>query len=96
MHPDKVKKDDLLTVAMDLAMTHGYNNIKRDEIARVAKVAMGTVNNHLGTMHKIKKLVVRRAIKTGNRTILAQALVARDPLVADIDPDLKASVLVWI
>ena len=96
MHPDKVKKDDLLTVAMDLAMTHGYNNIKRDEIARVAKVAMGTVNNHLVTMHKIKKLVVRRAIKTGNRTILAQALVARDPLVADIDPDLKASVLVWI
>jgi AcrR family transcriptional regulator len=93
VHPGKIKKGDLLNVAMTLAEQQGYSHIKRDEIAKLAGVAMGSVNLHLGTMHKIRKSVVRRAIKTENLRIIAQALIARDPLVDDMDVDLRLRAL---
>ncbi len=93
MRVGKIKKIDLLEVAIKLAEAEGYSNVKRDEIARVAGVAMGTVNYHLGTMSKIKKSIVKHAIKTENLTIMAQAIIAKDPMSSKISDDLRSQAI---
>lgn len=74
-------KSILLDTAMEIANEVGYRAVTRDEIAKRAKVAQGTVNNHLGTISQIRKLIVRRAVKEGITKIIAEACVYTEPYV---------------
>ncbi len=89
----KIKKHDILLVALNLAENIGYTKVTRDSIARAAKVAMGTVTNQLGTMKQIRRSIIRQAIRTQNLTVIAQALVNKDPLVSKLDPELRRNAL---
>ncbi len=74
-------KSLLLDKAMQIANEVGYRGVTRDEIAKRAKVAQGSVNNHLGTIAQIRKMIVRRAVKEGNAAIIAEACVYGEPYV---------------
>lgn len=75
------KANNTLQIAVGLAEKHGYRHITRDMIADKAGVATGTVSLHLGTMDQMRKKLVRHAVRTGNKKIISQAIVARDPYV---------------
>lgn len=92
----KVKKHDLLLVAVEMAKKHGYTNITRDGIAYEAGVAMGTVTNQLGTMKQIKKAIVRHAIRNEVLPIIVQALCNGDERAKRIDNGLKERALATI
>jgi AcrR family transcriptional regulator len=87
--PVKFKKQTLLNVAINLALTKGYTNVTRDEIAAKSGAAMGTVTNVLGTMAQVRRSIVRHAIRTEMLTIIAQAVIAKDKLIKKVDQDLK-------
>lgn len=89
----KIRRHDLILVAVELAKMYGYSRITRDEIAKKAGVAMGTVTNKLGTMTQVRRAIVRYAIRTEVLSIIAQAVVAADPLVLKIKPGLKKQAL---
>ena len=90
----KTKKNPaILFGAIDLAEAHGYREVTREMIAAKAGVATGTVNLYFGTMHKLRKEIVRHALRTSNNKIIAQAIMAGDPLVGGMDKVQRVAVL---
>jgi len=75
------KANSTLQIAVKLAEKHGYHHITREMIADKAVIATGTVSLHLGTMAQMRKSIVRHAVRTANKPIMAQAILARDPYV---------------
>ena len=68
-----------MEAALKLAAKHGYQHITREQVAAEADVGAGTVNLHYSSMAKLKKEIVRHAVRTENLKIIAQAIVAKDP-----------------
>lgn len=73
-----LRKDNILSVAVGMAKTEGYNHINRDRIAEAAGVSMGLVTRYFGTMGQLKTAVMRRAVKQGIAVIVAQGLANGD------------------
>ena len=77
MDPDD-RRDLILDAAVDLAKERGFLNIRRDEIAIKAGVSMGLVTRYFGTMVKLKRDVMRMAIRDEVLSILAQGIAIKD------------------
>lgn len=85
-----LRKDHILTVAVGMAKTEGYNKITRDKIAEGAGVSMGLVTRYFGTMNQLKTAIMRRAIKQGIAEIIAQGLANGDDYAKKAPAELKA------
>ena len=85
-----LRKDHILTVAVGMAKTEGYNKITRDKIAEGAGVSMGLVTRYFGTMNHLKTAIMRRAIKQGIAEIIAQGLANGDDHAKKAPAELKA------
>lgn len=76
--PAALRKEHILAVAVDQAITTGYTKITRDGIAEAAGVSFGLVTKYFGTMNQLKRDVMRSAIKQGIVQIVAQGLANGD------------------
>lgn len=76
--PAGLRKEHILAVAVEQAKTTGYTKITRDGIAEAAGVSFGLVTKYFGTMHALKRDVMRAAIKQGIPEIVAQGLANGD------------------
>ena len=85
-----LRKDNILTVAVNIAKIDGYNNITRDKIAESAGVSTGLVTRYFGTMNQLKTAVMRRAVKQGIAEIIAQGLANGDDHAKKASTELKA------
>ena len=85
-----LRRDQILTVAVDQSKEIGYNNITRDNVAEGAGVSMGLVTRYFGTMCKLKRQVMRYAIKNEIAEIIAQGLANGDNHAKKAPPELKA------
>lgn len=65
-------KAAILEAAYAQAETLGINRIKRDDVARSAGVAQGTVNGRFGSMDSLRRAVVELARERGNSRLVAQ------------------------
>jgi len=84
----------ILTAAFDLAAADSYQWITRDQVAERAGVSAGTVNTVFGEMRKLKQAVIRLAIERRNLHIIAEAIGAKHPIIADECPeDLRAQAI---
>jgi len=86
----KLRRLQILTVAVEMSKTEGYPNITRDKIAENAGVSMGLVTSYFGTMTQLRRCVVRYAIDHKIPEIVAQALAIRDPHAKNAPDELKA------
>lgn len=73
-----LRKDHILNVAVRMAMDHGYTKITRANVAEGAGVSVGLVTRYFGTMCQLKTAIMRRAVKKGLVTIIAQGLANGD------------------
>lgn len=85
----KDRKELLLAAALEVAVTHGYLFMTRDDIAAKAECSPTLVPRYLGTMIALRKVVMRKAIKDGNLAIIVQGLASKDPLCAKLPDDVK-------
>jgi AcrR family transcriptional regulator len=85
----KDRKELLLAAALEVAVSHGYLFMTRDDIAKVAECSPTLVPRYLGTMATLRKVIMRRAIKDGNLAIIVQGLASKDPLCAKLPDDVK-------
>lgn len=85
----KVRKHEILLVAVRMAETDGLATLRRDEIAKTADIANGLVTRYFNTMGQLRRAVVRYAVHHENLPILAQALAIRDPEALKAPEDLK-------
>jgi AcrR family transcriptional regulator len=77
----KSKNPAILNAAVNLAEMYGYREITREMIAKKANVGLGTVNLHMGTMHHLRSTIIRHAVRTNNKAIIAQAIIAKEPYI---------------
>jgi len=83
-------KELILKAALATARKDGLYAMTRDDVAKAAKVAMGSVNFHYTTMGELRRAVIRHAIaKHQYLDVLAEALVARDTLAVRAPAGLK-------
>jgi len=90
------KKYDLLCIALKLARKHGYREVTREMIANSAGSAEGTVSFQLGTMKQMRRVIVRHAIRTNDNKIIAQAILAGDPLVKNLSDSKRRTALLAV
>lgn len=75
----KVRKAEILAVAVQRASLLGLAGLRRDDVAQAAGVANGLVTRYFNTMTQLRRAVVRAAIHSENLPLIAQALANRDP-----------------
>lgn len=88
-----LRKENILHCAVTLAESVGYSKVTVVAVADEAGVSHGTVLHHFGTMTQLKTDIMRHAIKTGNLTIIAQGLVAKDKRAMKVDQQTKEDAL---
>jgi len=72
----------ILQAALHLARRHGYTRITRAMIAERAGCSASLISAHVGDMMQVRRLVLREAVRTEDWVVVAQGIVARDPVVA--------------
>jgi AcrR family transcriptional regulator len=77
LNPD-VRRQQILSVAIKMALRDGFNKLTRDGVANEAAVATGTINHSFGTMEKLSRAVMRAAINLEHLPIVAQGLAQGD------------------
>lgn len=80
----KQRKDQILQIAINLAEEIGYQNITRDVIAQRAGVAQSLITHYFKTMKNLRKIIMREAVASNTNSIIAQGLVAKDPIALQI------------
>ena len=86
----------ILEAAIELSKLFGYRNITREQVAKGAGVATGTVSLHMGTMKQMRRSIVRHAIRTQHQRIISQAILNDDPLVRKLPVDVRKTALMSI
>lgn len=79
----------ILGAALDCALRDGYQWITRDDVARAAGVATGTVNTVYGSMRALKRAVLTAAVEKGIMEIVAQGLADRHEIVMAAPEDVR-------
>jgi AcrR family transcriptional regulator len=89
----KVRKEQILAVAVARAELLGINGLRRDDVADSAGIARGLVSRYFNTMPQLRRAVMRHAVHHGNLTIIAQGIAMRDPEALKASPELQAKAL---
>ena len=87
------RRAQLLTIALERAKVVGYSNITRQDLADHAGIVPGTVSLTFGTMPKLKRDVMRHAIKMSDLTVIGQGLVAGDRHAKKVSDKLKTEAM---
>ena len=68
------RRRQLLDVALDLAVKHGYRRVTRYDLAEAVGCSPGLVNVYYATMQELRDKVMRAAIRRGILPIIAEGL----------------------
>jgi hypothetical protein len=85
----ELRKEQILTAALSVASDRGFNKMTRDHIAEAAGVSVGLVSKYFGTMPKLKRDVMRAAIRGEWMEIVAEGLATGDPHARKAPQELK-------
>lgn len=85
----ELRREQLLDVAFNHAVEVGFFNIARGAIAEAAGVSPALVNKHLGTLPKLKRAIMREAIRRESVALIAQGLAGGDAHAKKAPPELK-------
>lgn len=87
------RRQQLLEVACDLAEQSHYLDIRRDQLAAAGSSSTGNVTRVLGPMEEMRDALIRFARKNKRYAVVAQAIVAKHPAVADLSERERMAVL---
>lgn len=74
----EVRRDQILTAAIEVAKRDGFANITRDAVATHAGVSNGQVNHMFNTMTQLRRAVMRAAVHREILPIVAAGLAGGD------------------
>lgn len=87
------RKQQLLTTALELAHTTGYNKLTYDTLAEETGVTRPLVHHYFGTMVCFRRTLMSEAIRTRDLVVIAQGLALKDPRALRAPDDLKRAAL---
>ena len=95
------RREQILSAALDIALTEGYDKLTRDGVAERANVATGQVNRIFSAMPKLKAAVMRATVETlrvnpndeRSLLIVAVGLSYREPIALSAPQHVKEAAL---
>lgn len=95
MKPE-ARRENILAVAMDIAIKQGYDNVTRERIATQAGISTGLVNHAFSTMTKLRRAVMRAAIQRELLPIVAKGIAEGCSIAHGADNTLKSRAMRWM
>ena len=95
LSPEK-RTRNILAVAINLAIEHGYMNLTRHMISTAAGCSPALIHVYWATVEDLRKTVLRAAIRQGIYSIIAQGISVNDQETADLSADLRYATSQWI
>ena len=86
----KTRKAAILKHAVQLAKEKGYSHVTRDEVAIQAGVACGLVTYYFKSVGRLKREIMRYAVRMEHHDILLQGLAAKDLIAERAPAELRA------
>ena len=83
----------ILEAAVSLATTGHYQKITRQAIADEAGIAPPLVTHYFGTMHDVRRDIMRYAIQNECLKIIGQGLASQDAFALQASPGLQTAAL---
>jgi AcrR family transcriptional regulator len=74
----KDRRDEIMSVALALSVTHGYTRVTREAVAVLVNVTPQAIQHHIGTMAALRRDLMRRAIECECLPVIAQGMANRD------------------
>ena len=84
-----VRKKQMLLAAMRLARSCGYRNVTRQDIAKSVHCSVSLVSYHFGDCAQLYSALMGEAVSEQDLKILAQGLIAGDPIALSAPSKLK-------
>jgi AcrR family transcriptional regulator len=84
-----MRKASILEAAVKVAERAGYTHMTRQAVADCAGVSGPLVQHYFGTMAKLRRAVMRKAIRDKVLIVIAQGLVACEPHAMAAPMELK-------
>lgn len=86
----KERKAQILSAAIHLAsLEGGWFGLKREDIAARASCSPALVTLYYGEMAAFKRAIMRKAVRDGILSIVAQGIVLGDPIAKRAPTELK-------
>ena len=92
----EVRRDQILAVAIDIAIKQGYNHVTRERIAEQANISTGLVNRVFNTMAQLRRAVMRAAIHSELLPIVAAGLGCNCHVAHGASEQLKHDAMNWL
>jgi AcrR family transcriptional regulator len=89
-------REKITKAALSLAVKQGYRLVRRDDVAEKAGVSIGLVTHYFGGMEGLRDAIVKQALASNNLQVMAEALVAQHPAMAELTADQHNEVLSFI
>lgn len=83
------RKDEIIVVALKLATEGHYQQVSRADIATAALCSGPTVQYHFSTMQQLRTEIMRAAVKREHLRVIAQGIVANDPIAMRAPEELR-------
>lgn len=87
------RKLQILQHAMRLSEIHGFTGFSAPDIARSIGCGHPLIFYHFGNMDNLRADLMRLAVSTKNMLVLAQGIVARNPIALAAPESLKKQAL---
>jgi len=87
------RKLQILQHAMKLSEIHGFTGFSSLDIAKAVGCGHPLIFHHFGTMGNLRSDLMRMAVQTKNMLVLAQGIVARNPIAVAAPESLKKQAL---
>ena len=91
----ELRKDQIMDAAIQLAEIHGYENVKRTDVAQAANVSNGLITRYCGTMNQLRIAIMQHAVTTGNLAVLIQGIARGDHQALNAPDELKAAAVTY-
>ena len=86
--PANERREEVLNVALQLAIEVGYTQVTRERISSVIGITKQAIQHHIGSMDELRTDMMREAIARECLPVIAQGMALRDPLVHSASSDL--------
>lgn len=89
----RLRKKQIINIAIDIAREKGLNNLSRSELSNRAKCSPALIHSHFGTMNQLKRQIMRAAIQQEIIEIIAEGLGNNDPQACKAPAELKGKAI---
>ena len=88
----RIRKQQLLNAAVELALQVGFSNMTRDSIAQFANVSTGLINFHFDSIKQLRKELIKLAIDKEILPIIIQAIGKGEIKLNKLPPEVRTKI----